>query len=119
MNTQVTHTEHLQAAREAEARRIALDAARKQAEEEARKAAELANRLSKEYAKDEQQRHAANQRANRILLDFVAAIQQLRPTREDYEFGPQLEAIISRAIEDMAAYFHDHLRDHYDARADK
>jgi len=119
MSTQVTHTEHLQAAREAEARRIALEAARKQAEEEARKAAELANRLSKEYAKDEQQRHAANQRANRILLDFVAAIQQLKPTREDYEFGPQLEAIIERGIEDMAAYFHDHLRDHYDARKDK
>lgn len=69
-------------------------------------------------AKDEQKRHAANQRVNRILLDFIAAIQEMRPTREDYEFGPQLEAIIGRAIEDMAAYFHDHLRDHYDARKD-
>jgi seryl-tRNA synthetase len=119
MTAEVTHTEHLHTAREEQARMIALEAARKQAAEEVRKAAELANRLSKEYAKDEQQRHAANQRANRILLDFVAAIQQLRPTREDYEFGSQLDAIIGRAIEDMAAYFHDHIRDHYDARTDK
>jgi hypothetical protein len=106
-------------AEEAEARRIAQEAARRQAEEEARKAAEEADKRNAAYVKDQEERHAANQRANRILLDFVAAIQQLKPTREDYEFGPQLEAIIERGIEDMAAYFHDHLRDHYDARADK
>jgi DNA repair exonuclease SbcCD ATPase subunit len=106
-------------AEEAEARRIAAEAARRQAEEEARKAAEEADKRNAAYVKDQEERHAANQRANRILLDFVAAIQQLKPTREDYEFGPQLEAIIERGIKDMAAYFHDHLRDHYDARADK
>lgn len=105
-------------AEEAEARRIAQEAARKQAEEEARKVAEEADKRNAEYVIDEQKRHAANQRADRILRDFIAAIQEMRPTREDYEFGPQLEAIIGRAIEDMAAYFHDHLRDHYDARKD-
>jgi len=105
-------------AEEAEARRIAQEAARKQAEEEARKAAEDADKRNAAYAKDQEERHAANERANRILLNFMITIKAMRPTRDNYEFGPQLEAIIERGIEDMAAYFHDHLRDHYDARKD-
>ena len=106
-------------AEEAEARRIAQEAARKQAEEEARKAAKEADKLNAAYAKDQEERHAANERANRILLNFMTTIKAMRPTREQHGFGPQLEAIIERGIEDMAAYFHDHLRDHYDARTDK
>jgi hypothetical protein len=105
-------------AEEAEARRIAQEAARKQAEEEARKAAEEADKRNAAYVKDQEERHAANERANRILLNFMITIKAMRPTRESHEFGPQLEAIIERGIEDMAAYFHDHLRDHYDARKD-
>ena len=105
-------------AEEAEARRIAQEAARKQAEEEARKAAEEADKRNAAYAKDQEERHAANERANRILLNFMTTIKAMRPTREQHGFGPQLEAIIERGIEDMAAYFHDHLRDHYDARKD-
>ena len=105
-------------AEEAEARRIAQEAARKQAEEEARKAAKEADKLNAAYAKDQEERHAANERANRILLNFMTTIKAMRPTREQHGFGPQLEAIIERGIEDMAAYFHDHLRDHYDARKD-
>ena len=105
-------------AEEAEARRIAAEAARKQAEEEARKAAEEADKRNAAYAKDQEERHAANERANRILLNFMTTIKAMRPTRESLLFGPQLEAIIERGIEDMAAYFHDHLRDHYDARKD-
>jgi hypothetical protein len=119
MTTEVTHTEHLHTAREADARRIALEAARKQAEEQARKAAEEADKRVAAYVKDQEDRHVANERANRILLDFMTTIKAMRPTRESHEFGPQLEAIIERGIEDMAAYFHDHLRDHYDARTDK
>ena len=105
-------------AEEAEARRIAQEAARKQAEEEARKAAEEADKRNAAYAKDQEERHTANERANRILLNFMTTIKAMRPTRESLLFGPQLEAIIDRGIEDMAAYFHDHLRDHYDARKD-
>ena len=106
-------------AEEAEARRIAQEAARKQAGEEARKAAEETDERIAAYVKDQEERHAANERANRILLNFMTTIKAMRPTREQHGFGPQLEAIIERGIEDMAAYFHDHLRDHYDARADK
>jgi DNA repair exonuclease SbcCD ATPase subunit len=106
-------------AEEEEARRIAQEAARKQAEEEARKAAEEADKRIEAYVKDQEDRHVANERANRILLNFMTTIKAMRPTREQHGFGPQLEAIIERGIEDMAAYFHDHLRDHYDARADK
>jgi hypothetical protein len=105
-------------AEELEARRIAQEAARKQAEEEARKAAEDADKRNAAYVKDQEERHAANERANRILLNFMTTIKAMRPTRESHEFGPQLEAIIERGIEDMAAYFHDHIRDHYDARKD-
>jgi DNA repair exonuclease SbcCD ATPase subunit len=101
-------------AEEAEARRIAAEEWQRKLAQSQREEAEQKER----NAKDEQKRHAANQRADRILRDFIAAIQEMRPTREDYEFGPQLEAIIERGIEDMAAYFHDHLRDHYDARKD-
>ena len=103
---------------EAEARRIAAKVARKQAEEEERKAAEEADKRNAAYVKDQEERHAANERANRILLGFVASVKEIAPTREALLFGPQLEAIIKRGIEDMAAYFHDHLRDHYDARKD-
>jgi hypothetical protein len=106
-------------AEEAEARRIAQEAARRRTDEEARKAAEEVDKRNAAYVKDQDDRHAANERANRILLNFMTTIKAMRPTREQHGFGPQLEAIISRAIEDMAAYFHDHLRDHYDARADK
>lgn len=119
-------------AEEAEARKIAAEAIRKQAEEaaEARRIAaeewqrKLAQSQQEEAeqkernAKDEQERQAANQRANRILLDFVAAIQEMRPTRKSLLFGPQLNAIIERGIEAMAVFFHDHIRDHYDARKD-
>jgi DNA repair exonuclease SbcCD ATPase subunit len=105
-------------AEEAEARKIAMEAARKQAEEEARKAAEEADKRNAAYAKDQEERHTANAFANKILLDFVEKIYCIRPTRDNLGFGPQLEAIIERGIEDMAAYFHDHIRDHYDARKD-
>jgi hypothetical protein len=106
-------------AEETEARRIAQEAARRRTDEEARKAAEEVDKRNAAYVKDQEERHAANERANRILLNFMTTIKAMRPTRESHEFGPQLEAIIERGIEDMAAYFHDHLRDHYDARTDK
>jgi hypothetical protein len=106
-------------AEEAEARRIAQEAARRRTDEEARKAAEEVDKRNAAYVKDQDDRHAANERANRILLNFMTTIKAMRPTREQHGFGPQLEAIIERGIKDMAAYFHDHLRDHYDARADK
>jgi hypothetical protein len=48
----------------------------------------------------------------------VKAVHLIRPTCKSADIGPQLEAIIERAIHDMAAYFQDHLRDHYDARKD-
>jgi len=101
-------------AEEAEARRIAAEEWQRKLAQSQREEAEQKER----NAKEEQKRHAANQRADRILRDFIAAIQEMRPTRESLLFGPQLEAIIERGIEDMAAYFHDHLRDHYDARKD-
>ena len=82
------------------------------------KLVDRARKDAKAYAKDQEERHAANERANRILLNFMITIKAMRPTRESLLFGPQLEAIIERGIEDMAAYFHDHLRDHYDARKD-
>jgi DNA repair exonuclease SbcCD ATPase subunit len=113
-------------AEEAEARRIAQEAIRKLAEEaaEARRIAaeEAARQIAATNAantKDEQERHAANAFANKILLDFIEKIYCIRPTRDNLGFGPQLEAVIERGVQDMAAYFHDHLRDHYDARADK
>ena len=105
-------------AEEAEARRIAAEAARKQAEEEARKAAEEADKRNVAYVKDEQKRHDANAFANKILLDFIEKIYCIRPTRNNLGFGPQLEAIIERGVQDMAAYFRDQIRDHYDARKD-
>jgi DNA repair exonuclease SbcCD ATPase subunit len=105
-------------AKEAEARRIAQEAARRRTDEEARKAAEEVDKRNAAYVKDQEDRHVANERANRILLNFMITIKAMRPTRESHEFGPQLEAIIERGIEDMAAYFHDHIRDHYDARKD-
>jgi hypothetical protein len=112
-------------AEEAEARRVAAEAARKQAEEaaEARRiAAEEAARqiaaTNAANARDEQDRQAANAFANKILLDFIEKIYCIRPTRDNLGFGPQLEAIIERGVQDMATYFHDHLRDHYDARKD-
>jgi len=112
-------------AEEAEARRVAQEAIRKLAEEAAearRVAAEEAARqiaaTNAANAKDEQERHAANEQAHRILGDFITAVQTVRPSRKSLLFGPQLDAIIERGIEDMAIYFHDHLRDHYDARKD-
>ena len=69
-------------------------------------------------AKEREDRHAANAKANKILFDFVEKIYCIRPTRDNLGFGPQLEAIIERGVQDMAACFHDHLRDHYDARKD-
>ena len=101
-------------AEEAEARRIAAEEWQRKLAQSQREEAEQKER----NAKDQQERHAANDRANRILLNFMTTIKAMRPTRESHEFGPQLEAIIERGIEDMAAYFHDHLRDHYDARKD-
>ena len=118
MSTQVTHTEHLQTAREAEARRIAAEAARRQAEEEARKAAEEADKRNAAYVKDQEERHAANAKVNETLLQFIKAVTLIRPTPEAHSIGPQLELIVLRGIHDMAAYFRDHLRDHYDARKD-
>ena len=112
--TRITHTEHLQTTQEAEARRIAAEEWQRKLAQSQREEAEQKERS----AKDQEQRHVANQRANRILLDFMTTIKAMRPTRESLLFGPQLEAIIERGIEDMAAYFHDHLRDHYDARKD-
>ena len=101
-------------AEEAEARRIAAEEWQRKLAQSQREEAEQKER----NAKDQQARHAANERANRILLNFMITVKAMRPTRDNYEFGPQLEAIIERGIEDMAAYFHDHLRDHYDARKD-
>ena len=74
--------------------------------------------MTTESAKDQQERNAANVKANETLLQFVKAVHLIRPTPKSADIGPQLEAIIERAIEDMACYFHDHLRDHYDARKD-
>ena len=102
-------------AEEAEARRIAAEEWQRKLAQSNREAAEAAER----FAKDQQDRHAANAFANKILLDFIEKIYCIRPTRDNLGFGPQLEAIIERGVQDMAAYFHDHLRDHYDARADK
>jgi cytochrome c2 len=74
--------------------------------------------MTTENAKHQQERNAANVKANETLLQFVKAVHLIRPTPKSADIGPQLEAIIERAIEDMACYFHDHLRDHYDARKD-
>jgi hypothetical protein len=103
---------------EAEARRIAQEAARKQAENEARKAAEEADKRNAAHVKDQEERHAANTKAKQILLDFVKTIHDVRPTREKHGFGPQLDLVILHGIHDIAEYFHDHIRDHYDARKD-
>jgi hypothetical protein len=117
---------------EAERKRLADEQARQRVaefqkkladEEAARKivaaeAAERAKRIAAENAKHQQERNAANVKANETLLQFVKAVHLIRPTPKSADIGPQLEAIIERAIEDMAAYFHDHLRDHYDARKD-
>ena len=78
----------------------------------------LADEQAKREAKDQQTRYAANAKAEQILINFVRWVGESRPTRKEHGIGPQLEAIIERAIEDMGAYFHDHLRDHYDARKD-
>ena len=102
----------------AEQRRIAMEEARKQQEEDDRKAAELARQRTAEAEADKAARDAANAKANETLLQFVKQVHLIRPTRKSADIGPQLEAIIERAIEDMAAYFHDHIRDHYDARKD-
>lgn len=101
-------------AEEAEARRIAAEEWQRKLAQSNREAAEAAER----FAKDEQERHAANKKANHLLIEFVRAIDAIRPTREQDGFGPQLEAVIWRGIEDMAAYFRNHIRDHYDARKD-
>ena len=114
MSTEVTHTEHLHTAREEEVRRIAAEEWQRKLAQSNREAAEAAER----FAKDQQDRHAANAFANNILLDFIEKIYCIRPTRDNLGFGPQLEAIIERGVQDMAAYFRDHLRDHYDARKD-
>ena len=115
MNTQVTHTEHLQTKQEAEARRIAQEEWQRKLAQSNREAAEAAERS----AKGEQERHAANAKAKQILLDFIKIIHDVRPTREKHGFGPQLDLVILHGIHDIAEYFHDHLRDHYDARTDK
>lgn len=117
---------------EAERKRLADEQAKqrvaelqkKQAEEEAARkivaaeAAERAKRIAAENARDQQERNAANVKANETFLQFIKAVHLIRPTPKSADIGPQLEAIIIRAIGDMAAYFHDHLRDHYDARKD-
>jgi DNA repair exonuclease SbcCD ATPase subunit len=105
-------------AEEAEARRIAQEAARKRTDEEARKAAEEVDKRNAAYVKDQDDRYAANAKAEQILLDFVKTIHDVRPTREKHGFGPQLDLVILHGIHDIAEYFHDHLRDHYDARKD-
>ena len=64
------------------------------------------------------ERDAANAKANDTLLQFIKAVTLIRPTPKAHSIGPQLELIVLRGIHDMAAYFHDHLRDHYDARKD-
>jgi hypothetical protein len=114
MSTQVTHTEHLHTAQEAEACRIATEEWQRKLAQSNREAAEYAERS----AKDEQERHAANASANDTLLQFIKAVTLIRPTPEAHSIGPQLELIVLRGIHDMAAYFRDHLRDHYDARKD-
>ena len=101
-------------AEEAEARRIAAEEWQRKLAQSQREEAEQKER----NAKDEQDRHAANAFANKILLDFVEKIYCIRPTRDNLGFGPELEAIIERGVQCMATYFHDHLRDHYDARKD-
>ena len=106
-------------AEEAEARRIAQEAARKQAEEEARKAAEEADKRNAAYAKDQEDRHAANAKALQILVDFLKVIQDARPTREQHEFGPQLDRIIARGLHDLVGFYHSQINNHYDARTDK
>jgi molecular chaperone GrpE (heat shock protein) len=115
MTTQVTHTEHLHTAQEVEARRIAAEEWQRKLAQSNREAAEAAER----FAKDQQDRHDANAKAKQILLDFIKVIHDVRPTREKHGFGPQLDLVILHGIHDIAEYFHDHLRDHYDARADK
>jgi hypothetical protein len=65
-----------------------------------------------------QERHAANAKVSGILQQFVKAVHLIRPTSKAHGIGPQLELVALRAIHDMAAYFHDHMRDHYDARKD-
>ena len=102
----------------AEQRRVAMEEARKQQEEDERKAAELARQRTAEAKAEEAARNAANAKASDTLLQFVKAVHLIRPTCKSADIGPQLDAIIVRAIEDMAIYFRDHLRDHYDARKD-
>ena len=102
----------------AEQRRIAMEEARKQQEEDDRKSAELARQRVAEAEADKAAREAANAKASGILQQFVKAVHLIRPTSKAHGIGPQLELVALRAIEDMAAYFRDHLRDHYDARKD-
>jgi hypothetical protein len=115
MSTDISHTEHLQTAKEAEARRIAAEEWQRKLAQSNREAAEAAERFSK----DEQERHAANAKALQILVDFLRVIQDARPTREQHRFGPQLDRIIARGLHDLVGFYHSQINNHYDARADK
>jgi hypothetical protein len=79
-----------------------------------REAAEAAERFST----DEQERHAANAKALRILVEFLKVIQDARPTREQHGFGPQLDRIIARGLHDLVGFYHSQINNHYDARKD-
>jgi molecular chaperone GrpE (heat shock protein) len=114
MTTQVTHTEHLHTAQEAEACRIATEEWQRKLAQSNREAAEYAERS----AKDEQERHAANAKALQILVDFLRVIQDARPTREQHGFDPQLDRIIARGLHDLVGFYHSQINNHYDARKD-
>jgi hypothetical protein len=95
-----------------------MEEARRQQEEEERKAAELARQRTEEYAKDQQEREAANAKATQAMIEFVRQVHSIRPTPKTADIGPQLELTVLRGIHDLAEYLHDHIRDHYDARKD-
>lgn len=115
MTTQVTHTEHLQTAQEAEACRVATEEWQRKLAQSNREAAEYAERS----AKDQQTRYAANAKAKRVIDIFVETVQNKRPSRETDGIGEYLDQMITAGIDLMAKYFEDQFRDHYDARADK
>jgi hypothetical protein len=114
MSTQVTHTEHLQTAREAEARRIAAEEWQRKLAQSNREAAEAAERVSK----DQQTRYAANAKAKQMIDAFIVDVKNRRPSIAMDGIGEYLDQMITAGIDSMAKYFEDQFRDYYDARKD-
>jgi hypothetical protein len=70
------------------------------------------------FAAAEAQRLDSNDEARQVLVDFLKAIDSIRPRREQYGFGPKLEAIIMQGLYDLVGFYHGQITNHYDARKD-